>query len=240
TGRPDAARAAALEAGTALHGAGLNMVFAPDADVGGASGVVAERTFSSDPAQAAAFTASALAGYAKARVVAAVGRFPGEGGASADPNLVLATVGGSVAQLRARDIVPFAAVASTAPAIAVSNAVYAAFDGVTPAVLLPEAVDRLLRRELRFAGVVVSGDLGATVQATGGAIGAAAVQALRAGCDLLYVQGNSIEQETAYRAVLAAARSGALPRARILASVERLLALKASYGLLGAGAAAHG
>jgi beta-N-acetylhexosaminidase len=130
--------------------------------------------------------------------------------------------------LRARDLVPFEAVAKRAPAVVVSNAVYAAFDGVTPAVLLPEAIDGVLRRELGFGGVVVSGDLGATIQATGGAIGATAVAALRAGCDLLYVQDDA---ETAYRAVLAAVRTGRLPRARILASVQRVLALKARYGV---------
>jgi len=98
-------------------------------------------------------------------------------------------------------------------------------------VLLPRAIETLLRAELRFGGVVVSGDLGATVQATGGQIGPTAVQALHAGCDLLYIQGNSVDQETAYRAVLAAAQSGKLSRARLLASVERVLALKAKYGV---------
>jgi beta-glucosidase-like glycosyl hydrolase len=51
-------------------------------------------------------------------------------------------------------------------------------------------------------------------------------------CDLLYIQGNSDDEEAAYRAVLAAARSGALSRARLLASVERVLALKARSGVL--------
>ena len=231
TGQPDAAGKAALAAGKALRAADVNMVLAPDAAVGGPSSPIADRTFSADPAQVAAFIGATIDGYAQARVIAAVGSFPGDGGASADPNVSQATVGGSLAELRARDLVPFAAVAGRAPAIQVSNALYAAFDGVTPAVLLPRAIETLLRAELRFGGVVVSGDLGATVQATGGQIGPTAVQALHAGCDLLYIQGNSVDQETAYRAVLAAAQSGKLSRARLLASVERVLALKAKYGV---------
>jgi beta-glucosidase-like glycosyl hydrolase len=67
------------------------------------------------------------------------------------------------------------------------------------------------------------------VQATAGQIGPTAVQALKAGCDLLYIQGNSSDEEAAYRAVLAAARAGQL---EILPSVERILALKASYGII--------
>ena len=56
-----------------------------------------------------------------------------------------ATVGGSLAQLEGHDLVPFAAVAPRAPVIEMSNASYVAFDGVTPAALLPQAV-QLLRR----------------------------------------------------------------------------------------------
>ena len=231
TGQPARAGRAAKGAGAALKPLGFNMVLAPDADVATAASPVADRSFSSDPAQVADFVRSAMAGWSAAGVIPVVGNFPGEGGASADPNVSQATVGGSLDQLRASSLIPFARIAARAPAIAVSSAIYAAFDGVTPAVLLPEAIS-LLRDDLGFGGVVVSGDLGATVQATGESIGATAVQALRAGCDLLYLQGNSNDEEAAYRAVLAAARSGALPRARIRSSVGRILALKARYGII--------
>jgi beta-N-acetylhexosaminidase len=204
------------------------MVFAPAADVATQASPVADRAYSSDPRQVAVFVRAAMDGWSSAQVIPAVGNFPGEGGASADPNVAQATVGGSLAQLRAGDLVPFAGIASRAPAIVVSNAIYAAFDGVTPAVLLPEAIS-LLRDDLGFGGVVVSSDLGATVQATAGQIGPTAVQALKAGCDLLYVQGNSNDEEAAYRAVLAAARSGKL---HVLPSVQRILALKARYGII--------
>jgi beta-N-acetylhexosaminidase len=226
---PAAAQTAATKAGTALRRAGVNMTFGPSADVAAAGSPVAGRAFRGAPGQVAALAGAALDGFAKARVIAAVGSFPGEGGASADPDQQQATVGGSLAELRSRDLVPFAAVAARAPALAVSNASYAAFDGVTPATLLPAAVQGVLRGQLRFGGVVISGDLEATVVATNGAIGPTAVQALRAGCDLVDIQGPRTDQEAAYRAVLAAARSG---RLRIRTSLERVLALKARYGLI--------
>ena len=62
---------------------------------------------------------------------------------------------------------PFAAVAARAPVMQMSNAAYAAFDGVTPACVCPQAV-ALLRGELHFQGVVMSGDLEATLQPAGG------------------------------------------------------------------------
>jgi beta-N-acetylhexosaminidase len=142
-----------------------------------------------------------------------------------------ATVGGSLDQLRARDLVPFAAIARRAPVVMMSNAVYAAFDGVTPAGLLPQAVD-LLRRGYGFQGVVMSGDLDAALQATGGAIGEVALAALRAGDDLLYVTGAPSEQQSAYQAVLAAAQHSDAVRRRVRHALLRVLTLKARYGLL--------
>src|SRR5207253_2688564 len=127
---------------------------------------------------------------------------------------------------RARDLIPFAAVAPTAPVIMVSNALYAAFDGVTPAGLLPRAVE-LLRRDYRFGGVVMSDDLDAMLQATGQGPGQVAVEALGAGDDLLFITGSADEQRTAFDVVLAAARSNAVVRARVHDAVLRVLSLKA-------------
>jgi beta-N-acetylhexosaminidase len=58
------------------------------------------------------------------------------------------------------------------------------------------------------------------------------VEALEAGADMLYVSGGSAQQERAYQAVLAAVRHGRISRRRLRISVERVLTLKRSYGLL--------
>ena len=57
------------------------------------------------------------------------------------------------------------------PAMQMSAALYAAWDGVTPATLLPEAV-QLLRERLGFRGAIVSADLVAATAATGEGVGA--------------------------------------------------------------------
>ena len=56
-------------------------------------------------------------GYHAAGVISAVGHFPGSGAASADPDQTSATVGLTMAELQASDLVPFAAVAPSAPVI---------------------------------------------------------------------------------------------------------------------------
>jgi beta-N-acetylhexosaminidase len=60
----------------------------------------------------------------------------------------------------------------------------------------------------------------------------AAVAAVRAGADLLYVSGPPSEQEAAYAAVLKAARGGAISRARLREALLRNLSVKRNYRLI--------
>jgi beta-N-acetylhexosaminidase len=231
SGAPALAQAQASLAGRRLLPLGVNMTLAPLADVDTPGGPLSGRLFGTDPALVARYSLAAVRGYAAAGVISAVGHFPGTGDASADPDQMMATVGGSLASLRAHDLVPFAAVAAEAPVILMSNAVYAAFDGVTPAGLLRPAVD-LLRNEYGFGGAVMSGDLDAAIQATGGDAGSAALQALKAGDDLIFAGGAAGEQQAAYSAVLAAARSSAAVRARVHDALLHVLTLKVRFGLV--------
>ena len=228
--RPSLAKADARSAGRRLMANGLNMTLEPPADVTAPEGPFEESSFADDPAVVTRFVAAALAGYRQVGMIAAVGQFPGAGAASGDPDLQAASVGLSLPELEKRDLRPFAAVAGRAPVIALSNALYAAFGGATPASLSPE-VGKLLRKRLGFRGVAMTADLPAAATTTGSSIGPAAVAAVRAGADLLYVPGGPREQEAAYRAVVRAARREEISIARLRASVARIVALKRRHGL---------
>lgn len=232
SGQPAIAEAQARLAAKRLRVLGIDMTLAPLADVDTPGGALSGRLFSSDPRAVASFSVAAVRGYSGAHVIAAVGHFPGTGAASADPDQMTATVGGSLAELRARDLIPFAAIAPSAPVIVMSNAAYAAFDGVTPAGLLAAAVD-LLRDRLGYQGVVMTDDLDATVDPTNQTPAAVAVQALKAGDDLLYISGPVSEHVAAYDGVLAAAQRSAAVRAEVHAALLRVLTLKALFGLTG-------
>jgi beta-N-acetylhexosaminidase len=219
-------RAESLDAARRLREAHVRMILGPSADLAIGGGPAETRGFTDDPPQDAAFVEAAVSGWKEARVVVAPGRFPGEGGASQDPLLGAATVGLSVDELEERDVEPFAAaVRAGADAIQMSAALYAAWDGVTPATVLPDAI-RFLRASTGFDGAVVSADLVAATGATGGGVARAAVEAMKAGCDLLVLAGGREEQEAAYRAVLGAVRRNEIPRARFLEAVRRVAALK--------------
>lgn len=227
---PRAARTAALAEAKALHPLGIRMVLGPDADIGFAGGPWEGVAYADDAATVSADAGAAVAGWKDGEVAPVPGHFPGEGAASGDPALEAATVGLSLPELEARDLKPFAAVAGHAPAIQLSSATYVAWDGVTPATLLPGVV-KLLREKLKFNGVVVSGDLQAASLAGGAAPAQLAVQALEAGCDLVWIPGDAGDQAAAVKAIAKAMRDGKLPVARVADALKRVDALRAQYGV---------
>jgi beta-N-acetylhexosaminidase len=221
-------RASARAAGEQLRALGVGMNLAPNADVSVAGGPGQGRAFADTPRGVTRAVRASVAGYDRAGVAAVVGPFPGDGAASQDPASGPAPVGLAIEQLRDGDMTPFAAVASgrgAAPAMQMSNAIYAAFDSVTPATLLSDAVKEL-RDRLGFEGAIVSADLVATTGTTGGSVGAAAVAALKAGVDMLLVPGGPAEQDEAYRAVVAAVSSRAIPADRVVSALRRVAALR--------------
>lgn len=211
-----------------LKALGVGVNLAPNADVAVAGGPGQGRAFADSPAKVSTAVRATVREYNEAGVAAAVGPFPGTGAASQDPNAGPAPVGLSLEDLREGDLKPFEAVASgrdRAPAMQMSNAIYVAFDGVTPATLLPEAVKEL-RDRLDFDGAILSADLVATTATAGGTVGEAAVKALKAGVDMLVIPGGRAQQDQAFRAVVAAVRSGAVSTARVRDALERIAALR--------------
>jgi beta-N-acetylhexosaminidase len=222
-------RGSARVAGQQLRALGIGMNLAPNADIGVAGGPAEGRAFADTASRVVKAVTAAVEGYRRAGVAAAVGPFPGDGAASQDPAAGPAPVGLTMEQLRAGDISPFAAVAkgrAATAAMQMSNAIYTAYDSVTPATLLPDAVKEL-RDRLGFQGTIVSGDLVSTTATTGGSVGDAAVEALKAGVDMLLVPGGRAQQDEAYRAVVAAVASGRLSADRIVASLRRIAKLRA-------------
>jgi beta-N-acetylhexosaminidase len=225
---PREAAREATAAAAALRGLGVDLTLAPVADLATEVGPAADTGFSDDPARTADLVAAAVHAYRLAGLASAPGSFPGEGAASRDPAEGPATVGLDLDTLRRADVAPFAAAAREAPVIQMSGAMYVAWDGVTPATLAPEAYD-LLRRGARFGGVALSGDLNAVTAATGGTVAAAAVEALRAGADLLWVPGDAADQEAAYQALVAALRRDGSLQARAAEALRRVALLRSRY-----------
>ena len=118
------------------------------------------------------------------------------------------------------------------PGVLVGHGLYAADDFVTPASLSRRVIGRLLKRDLGFEGIAISDDLADPPISALAKVPDAAVTALKAGADMLYVSGSAGDQQAAYVAVLRAVRSREIPRARLNDAVTRILSVKRDYGLI--------
>jgi beta-N-acetylhexosaminidase len=226
---PAAARAAAGATARTLHGVGVNVVLGPVADVaaGTRGSVMASRAYPGDAGAVAASVRAAVTAYERAGVLATVKHFPGLGGATTNTDDEGARVGRTRAQLDA-DLQPFsAAIAAGAPLVMVGHARYPALDAHRIASQSPAIATGLLRGELGFTGVVMTDSLEAhaSLAATDGDVGEAAVRALAAGSDLLLSTGPG-SFPLMRDALLAQARRAPAFRRRVADAAARVLALR--------------
>lgn len=231
---PEEARQAVAQSARTLKALGVNGVLAPDIDVGsGEQDALGPRAYSDDPRAVAGFARATVGAYRDAGVLSAPKHFPGLGAASQPPEEGLPSVGLSIPELERRDLVPFrAAIAAGAPAVMLSPALYAFDDSVTPGTLSPRVATGLLRRRLRFRGVAITDDLASGAIASAAPVPDAAVDAIKAGADMLYISGPRSDQTAAYLAVLNAVRRREVSRRRIDEAFLRILSAKNSLRLI--------
>lgn len=233
----DRASAGAQEAGAgarALRALGVNGVLGPVLDVGADDNVaVGGRAFSDDPAEVAGYAQRTIAAYRRERVFSAPAHFPGLGSANQSAEEGPASVSLSARALSQQDILPFeTAVDEGVPGILVSNGLYVYDDFVTPASLSRDVMVGLLRKRLDFRGVAITDNLADPAVTALERPPRAAVLALKAGADMLFISGPGADQEGAYTAVLQAVKKGEIPRRRLDEAVKRILSVKRDYGML--------
>ena len=136
-------------------------------------------------------------------------------------------------ELRARDLIPFAAaIDAGVPGVVIGHALYPINDFTVPASLSKAIATDLLRRELHFKGVAITDDLADPAITAIHTVPDAAIRALGAGADMLYISGDASDQQAAYVSVLRAVQRGRIPRRRLDQAVGRILLAKQDYDLI--------
>ena len=211
-----------------LHDAGVDMDFAPDADIdaGPALRPIGDRSFSGDPVTAGRYAVAFARGLRRGGLIAVVKHFPGHGRADGDTEVTSATTPG-IDVLRAADLIPFEAlIADGVPAVMVGHLTVPGLTEPGRPASLSSAANALLRRDLRFDGLVVTDSLSmGAIGRSGNSVAQATVAALRAGSDLVVFTSNG-DAPGAIAAIAAAVNSGSLPAARLQDAVTRVLSLK--------------
>jgi len=229
----DAGRTAAL-AGRTLRELGVTGVLAPVIDVGlETQPALGARVFSDDPRRVAEYGVQTVTAYDRRRMFSAVKHFPGLGTANQSTEEGPAQVGLTNVELEDRDLIPFrAAFRAGAPGVVLSHGLYATDDFTVPGSLSRKIATDLLRGKLKFRGVAITDDLADPAVTALESVPDAAVKAIGAGADMLWISGSAGDQQAAYVAVLRAVKRKRISRARVDEAVGRILSAKRRYRLI--------
>lgn len=223
---------AASDCARELSVLGINMNFAPVADVNNnpLNPVIGVRSFGSSPELVSEFAVAMATASLKEGVIPVGKHFPGHGNAAADSHRDLPAISSDKESLGKIELAPFRAlIKSGIPAIMTAHILVSALDRDRPATLSPVVIS-LLREEMGFGGVVISDSLGMGALKGYGSVAEVAVEAFRSGVDILLFGADSgfseQEQFGIYEKILEACRNGTIPIKRLDEAVSRILTLK--------------
>jgi beta-N-acetylhexosaminidase len=224
----------ALATGSELKALGINMNLAPVVDVNNnpANPVIGTRSFGEDPQQVARLGTAMVRGYRAAGILSCLKHFPGHGDTAVDSHLTLPTLPYTREQLASLELVPFKSgiEAGVESAMIAHVALPALTEHDTlPATLSPAIVQRLLREQLGFNGVILSDCM--EMRAISETFGTerAAVMALQAGVDLVLVSHHYKRQRGSVEAIQAAIQTQELSAHLLQQAAEKVLSFKARY-----------
>lgn len=228
------ARTAAAITGKELRAVGINVDFAPDADVNVTpdNPVIGVRSFSSRPDLVADMVAAQVVGYqVDGKVCASAKHFPGHGDTATDSHYGLPEITHTLEEWKALDAPPFeAAIRAGVDMIMTAHLLVPALDpSGDPASVSRPILTGVLRDQLGFDGVIVTDalDMAGVRQKYGDA--EVAVRAMEAGVDLLLMSPAPL---AARDAVLEAVRTGRLTEAQLDEKVARVLTMKYRRGIV--------
>ncbi|KZV63552.1 glycoside hydrolase family 3 protein [Peniophora sp. CONT] len=209
---------------------GINWAFSPVADVNSDqhNPVIGARSFGDDPKAVGQHVFAATRGLSAAGVAASLKHFPGHGATATDSHLALPVISRDLDDLKAVELVPFAASLSS-PSIMTGHIALPALDDTEEGVpaSLSARVTSLLRNELEYSGVIVTDCLEMeAVAAREGGVPRGAVQALQAGADIVMICHTAKLHTDSLEAAYKAVKEGELDIDALRASGRRIADLK--------------
>lgn len=218
--------------GTELRAVGINLDYAPCADIltHPQNPVIGDRSFSEDPEIVAKHVSAVIRGFVKSEVISCAKHFPGHGNTKVDSHLDLPIEDTDLATLESREFIPFQrAIKSKVDMIMSAHIRFPKIDPEWPATLSEIFLKQILRQKLRFEGVTVTDDLGMKAMSNFFSTEVIPVRALQAGVDLLLYCNEFEIPPIALEALKRAHQDGKLKDADLEASLQRVNTLKSEY-----------
>jgi len=176
-----------------LHQAGIDVCCLPvlDLQYRGASNVVGDRAFSSNPELVAQLGRAAAEGLLAGGVLPVIKHMPGHGRAMVDSHDEMPRVVAGLADLERCDFRPFRRLRDLPIGLS-AHILYINIDDDLPGTLSPKVIAGIIRNSIGFDGLLLSDDL--SMDALLGSLGERAAAALAAGCDIALHCNGQIEE----------------------------------------------
>ncbi len=182
-------RAYGQTVGQALRELGINVNFAPVADIltEPTNTAIGNRVWGVEALPTLNRSRAWLEGLQSTGILGCIKHFPGQGDAKLDTHLSEAVIDLPASVLESRELVPFRGLMGISPMVMISHCIYPAYD-TKPASLSKVIMSNLLRRQMGFEGVIVSDDMTmGAIPADEKSWGEAIVTAIAHGADLILV-----------------------------------------------------
>jgi len=164
---------------------GLDLSFAPVADLGLGNLAIGNRAFAAEPATVSAFVSAYVEGMHAAGMAATLKHFPGHGSVLEDTHFHQAVDPRPLHAIEATDLQPFrAGFAAGADAVMMAHVLYPNV-APEPAGYSSHWINAVLKSQFGFKGVVFSDDIGMAAAQSAGGVSARIRQHLAAGCDVV-------------------------------------------------------
>jgi beta-glucosidase-like glycosyl hydrolase len=220
--------------GRELASLGINMNFAPTADVyaNPEASVIGPRSFGSDPRETGLLSAAYVQGMRKAGILCTAKHFPGHGSADQDSHGRLPVVTDSLLTLQSRDLVPYRILAKEeVPAIMSAHLAFPSILGdLTPSSLSPFFMRTVLRDQIGFGGIVITDDMEMEGVLAGGIDTPTACRlAIEAGNDMILISHTPLTEVKTWSVLLKAMQTSPAFHKAVEGSAQRILETKLCF-----------
>ena len=226
TGDIEQAKTWAIKTAKSLKDIGINVNFAPVADVGSND----KRSYSTDANTVIDFVRAATKGYQQENIIYSLKHFPGIGKGKVDSHIDSSSIDVVKEVLMTEDILPFKTIIDENEPndyfILVSHLKYPALDEEYPASLSSKIMTDLLRNKLGYKGIIITDDMEMGAVANHNDFRSIGVNAVKAGADIVLVCHEYEHQQEVYLGLLDAVNSGEISQERIDESVKRIIKVK--------------
>lgn len=215
--------------GKELLAVGVNMNYAPCVDVltNPANTVIGDRAFGTEPEIVSKMGSAIVRGFVKVGVIPAVKHFPGHGDTLLDSHEDLPVVEHDLARLDEIEFAPFKkCFRARVEFCMTAHLVLKQVDAEWPATLSHKVLNGILRERLGYRNIVMTDDMEMKAITKNFPVEVSAVQAIKAGCNILLYCHELSVQEKALEAIVKAVTDGEIPESVIEENYQKVLKAK--------------